>query len=231
MPRRKPPISGAGREDRRDRSRPAIEALDGKGSGLDAIHPTPTVDLLGDCVEPEPLLQCAGEGAAHGVRLPAGGGDDLAMLAPSGRRSIAISAACLVPSRVFPRRRRCAPLSPAPAAPRPRRRRRLRRPRGRHGGAGGLGLGNTGCGVGARPVRSRGRSRPSAAMRSSTPRPSSRFRQIVLSAGSAVRVLIDGLLVNQARGRAAHRPPCRQRPRAANRAAAGGCRRASAPRR
>ena len=50
--------------------------------------------------QPALLLQRAGEGAAAGVRgLPAGGGDDLGEVAPSGRRSISISSASLVLSR------------------------------------------------------------------------------------------------------------------------------------
>jgi hypothetical protein len=45
------------------------------------------------------FLQRAGEGSTAGVRLPAGGGHDLRMVAPSGRRSMSISIASLLLSR------------------------------------------------------------------------------------------------------------------------------------
>jgi hypothetical protein len=46
-------------------------------SASDTVDPPATVDLLRGDGEPKPLLQRAAEGAADGVRLPAGRRDDL----------------------------------------------------------------------------------------------------------------------------------------------------------
>ena len=71
-----------------------------------AGRPAAAFDLVGDDGQSKPLLQRAGERPTHRVRLPARRRDHLRDGRASVRCSLTMSAACLVPRGVLPRKRR-----------------------------------------------------------------------------------------------------------------------------